>query len=279
LPVLLAAVLVSCKFIAGLTSFDPNAPTNEKWQKISAWVPGGSGYLVVVDVKRFSSTQFYKDVLADSSIKSLAMVKGLDTEGGSGIVAATAGLFFIGGKFDDKKVTENIGAELEKQKMPLVHEEYGGKTVHSDKSGSSAFTFLEKYLLCFGGLADIKKLIDDKNAGKIAPPQINPLQELYGKIGPGVNIYGKMSELLFSATAASNLNIKAYGRFPSENDAMSFVTDAEGIKAIKTIQSIDEPWLADVIDNIALKQNGASVDMSLTLEPPAAKNILRKVLK
>jgi hypothetical protein len=274
-----AAGFISCKFIASLSSFKPDAPMNEKWRKIAEWVPGGSSYFVMADIKRISETDFYKNVFADSSIRSLALLKGLDPDGGAGIVVGTGGLFFIGGKFDAKKVLTNIKSELDKQKMTLEQEKHLGKIIYSDKKGLSSFSFLEKYLVCFGNTDDIKHLIDAKKTGRLAQLDANPLQDLVARIGPGVKIYGKMTELDITATVSSTLNLKASGAFQSTEDAENFMTEAQGIKAIKTIESFDEPWLADVIDNIELKQSGQDVLMSMTMDPQAAKNILKKVLK
>lgn len=267
----------SCKGCPVAKKFDPKAPLDQKWAMVSEWVPDNSIYIVLIDVYKLAATEFYQRAIAGN--KSIPLLNGFNAESDGGVAVITDGLFFLGGDFKPEEVIKHIKASVENPKNTVTGVKYKDKVIYADPAAGSSFAFLEKHLLCYGSEAEIKGLIDNKEAKKIQPPGVVTSKMVWGRLTKDGIIYGKIKELTFSAEASSNLKISAEALFDSEKDAVSFADELKGIKAIKTIQSIDEPWVADVIDSIAIVQAGDKVGIAAVIDDGIAKKLLRGVLK
>lgn len=275
--------LVICMFLSSCSGcpvakkFDPKAPLEQKWGMVSEWVPGNSNYVVLIDVYKLAATEFYQRAIAGN--RSIPLLNGFNAESDGGIAVVTGGLFFLGGDLKPEEVIKRIKASVENPKNAVTEVKYKEKMIYTDPAAGSSFVFLEKHLLCYGSEADIKSLIDNKAAKKVQPPSVETGKMVWGRFTKDGIIYGKAKELTFTAEASSNLKISAEALFDSVQDAASFADELKGVKAIKTIQSIDEPWVADVIDSIAIVQAGDKVGIAAVIDEAIAKKLLRRVLK
>lgn len=277
---LLASCLLlfaSCKGCPIAKKFDPKAPLEQKWGMVSEWVPGNSSYIVLIDVYKLAATEFYQKAIAGN--KAIPLLNGFNVESDGGIAVMTGGLMFIGGSFKPEEVVGRIKASVEGQKSAVAEVKYKDKMIYTDAAAKGSFAFLEKYLLCYGSEAEIKSLIDNKKEKKLQPAKVDTSKTVWGRFAKDGIIYGKAKELTFTAEASANLKISAEALFDSAKDAASFAEELKGIKAIKTIQSIDEPWVADVIDSIAIVQAENKVGIAAVVDEATAKKLLKRALK
>jgi hypothetical protein len=151
--------------------------------------------------------------------------------------------------------------------------------IYANTAGKGSFAFLEKYLLCYGGEAEIKKLIDNKEAKRLKPPAVVTSKMVWGRFTKDGIIYGRAREITFTAGASKSLKVSAEALFDSEGDAASFAEELKGVKAIKTIQAMDEPWVADVIDSVAIVQTGGKVGIAAVIDEAIAKKLLKRAFK
>ncbi len=277
MTLLICVLLTSCSGCPVAKKFDPKAPLEQKWAMVSEWVPGDSIYVVLIDVYKFAATEFYQKAIAGN--RSIPLLNGFNAESDGGIAVITGELFFLGGDFKPEEVIKRIKASVENPKNTVTEVKYKDKVIYADPAAGSSFVFLEKYILCYGSEADIKSLIDNKEAKKIQPPGVVTSKMVWGRFSKDLIIYGKAKELTFTAEATSNLKISAEVLFDSAKDAALFADELKGIKAIKTIQSIDEPWIADVIDSIAIVHAGDKVGIAAVIDDGIAKKLLKRGLK
>lgn len=275
-------VAVSLILLSGcglFARFDPQAPLLEKWRFVQKWVPSDYSYLVVADLNRFASTEFYKKIVENPVAKKSIIFGGFDASTDAGLAAFSDGLFYVGGKFDTQATLKKIKDAATTDGVALTELAYKGKTIYTDATANYSFTFLEKYLICQGSPDLIKALIDKYNDKKIIPAEVSTNKVLSGRLTNKMYIYGKMTGLDFEADIARGLKLTARGTLPSKEDATALIDEIAGIRAIKTIQSIDEPWLAEVIDNIRVKQDASNVDLDIEMSPELTIDILKRIAK
>lgn len=246
--ILSAAAAVSC------SSFNPSASFDSKWSKISGWISDQNKYVVAIDTNSIAKTDLGKDLIPE--------LAGFGINGDAGILVFTKSLVFVGGRFDEKAVLEKIKAGA---KSPLTEELFLNKTIYTDGKTKSSFAFLEKFLICQGKEKDIKNLI---KAGKQATsPKIDTGHQIAG-------VFKYKSDILLYADIVSSLDFSAKATFKTSKDASVFAEELEGIKTIKTIESVDEPWLADALDEISIEQSENVVKISAKVSLQSAKKIL-----
>jgi len=247
------------------TKFDPQAPMIEKWKAVKKWIPNDSAYLVVADLNRFASTELYKKISEGPVSKKSPIFSGFNASTDAGLAVFSDGLFYIGGRFDPQTTIKKIKDVIIPEGITLTESAYKGKVIYSDATVNNSFAFLEKYLICQGSPDKIKGLIDRYADKKIVPAEISTNKVLSGKLNNRMYIYGKITSLDFEADIARGLKLTARGALPSKEDAAALIDEIAGIRAIKTIQSIDEPWLAEVIDDINVSQDGSYINLKLEM--------------
>lgn len=269
------ALLLSCKACEKLEPFNVSSPLETKWSRISEWVSSDTGYIGIADVQTIVGTDFFKDFIAKDKGKTFPLFKGFDVETDAGIIVGTGNIIYIGGCFDPNIMTEKILAALKDDGSENVEESYKGYKIYSDKATGNAFTFLEKFLLCQGNIDAIKKLVDDKKAGRIEPPQVETTHPLWLQLNKGSYGPSNLNYMIFAADIDKTMKVKGSTKFSTPEEAAAFAEQLEGIKTIKTVQSIDDPWLTTLINDISVEQSGDIVRVYTSFDV----NRLRKVLK
>jgi hypothetical protein len=274
----LAALTASCGLFK---RFDPNAPLAAKWAFISDWTEGGARYYFIIDVNKLAAAPFYKEAFEKSPGRYFSLFSKIDADTEAGIVVVTDKFVYIGGRFDKATIASRIEQAFEKEKGLLEESTYKKKRIYTDKSGTGgeSFALLEKYLLVFGSKTDIKALIDAREKKAIIPPAMNTDHLVWGRIKDASNLYPKLTSVTISADLQEILNIRASTDFATETEAANFAEQMTGIKTIKTIESVDEPWLADSIDGIKIERNLTNVVLSSAIDAPTAKRLIKRWFK
>lgn len=267
---------ISCGSCKRSMPFDPSAPLHKKWEKVSSWVGGEHDYIVISDIAMLSGTDFFKNVFLKNTGKAMSLLKGFNVETDVGIAVFTGGLMYLGGRFDEDAVIQKIRSLLAEDNASLSIEGFKGWKIYTESPSGSSFVFLEDHLLCFGRTEDLRSLLANKR--ELTPPSaIDLTHAVWGRINKGRIIYPKMIDMTISADIDKDMELFATARFPEAIQARAFADEVEGIKTIKTIQSIDEPWLADLLDGITIRQKGDSVVLRTSVNSAMAKKILKKV--
>lgn len=272
----LALVMV---FMSSCKPFDPTAPLSKKWDRVSSWVPSSPSYLVVADFNALSKTEFFRKAFLSGTEKTIPLLSGFNVETEVGIMVFADDLMFIGGKFNPKELTERIKSSLKEDNDSVTEEKYKDKIIFTEEKDGSSFVFLEKHLVCEGKIEKLKELINQHTSSKPGPAGVDTSHILFGRLNNYKNSFSKVTDLTFFADIDSEVKINAVTKFSSEKEAIGFADEAEGIKTIKTIQSVDEPWLADFLDGINIKRVDSEVVLSTTLDVSVAKTLLKKVMQ
>jgi len=259
----------SCNWFA---PFSPSTPLENKWVRIEKWVPSDSTYFFLIDINKAAKTPFYKKAILGNTNKYLAILSNINPETEAGIIAITDKFVFIGGDFEATDLIERIKEGIETKKGALKDTVYKKRTIYYEKDGGPAFAMLEKYLVCYGGMDDIKKLIDDRPKKKIVPVKADTSFTIWG-------IINKDRPIVFTADLGERLEISATANFPGEKETEAFAEEAVGIKTIKSLEYMDEPWLADFIDGIAILKGGDKVVIKSAMDVDTAKKLIKKGFK
>lgn len=241
---IIAVALSSCSFF----SFNPSASLDSKWLKIKEWVPGDGKYFILADINKIVRAELGSDLPQEA-----------------GIIALTKDFTFIGGKFD----TKIFFSKIAKNYRGLNEQKVLDKIIYTDPDSKASFSFLEKYLLCQGKEKALKELIQKHADKKIVPPNADTSHMLSGQLD-------YKADIKLTGDIGQALILKARANFPSAKNAADFTEELRGVKTIKLIQLVDEPWLADILDNVKIEQTDKEVVISTSLDTASAKKLIKK---
>ena len=255
------------------TRIDPAAPLAKKWEIVSKFVPATQSYLVVIDNKTLTESEIYKAIAKDDPKSIPAMIKSAGDNPANGITVINDGMVFLGGAFDTKELSKKIVATVTETGGNITEEKIKGKTLFVDKRMKAGFVFLKPYLLVQGDETKLKELI----AGNLKPTTstIDTTHTFWAKFIAPKEVNKEMTELVIFGDAAKTFKVFASAEFTNSEFAKVFYDEAQGYKTLKTIQSIDEPWISDAIDAIDIKLDGKKINFSADLEARPARSLLR----
>jgi len=122
----------------------------------------------------------------------------------------------------------------------------------------------------------IKELVSLKASKAISPPEAVTNYPVWGTVKDLGDKTLALSKVTFIAVPGDSFKIEAFADLEDEARALTFLDELEGFRAIKAIQSMDEPWLADLITSISLSREGKRVTLRADIDTANARRLLKK---